>query len=210
MAGFLDSRAPSIQAEYLRYLDGDILGKLIFKNFLVNIIGLSADDIYIPLGTWGDIGVGRDCRADAQFQSDAQWLDVEIKCAHINIANRTRGDLNENWAFTQLLKTPKGTPRKYDLAFAVGIRSLGFEDPRYWPYLEEHGFEITRLPHESQFLNRCGFLVMPFSDIPKNYFRVTLPALPKSQYFKYFAWGREPDKCLDIWNTTIRKIRKGS
>jgi hypothetical protein len=56
MSGFLDPNAPSIEAEYPRYINGDIRGKILFKNFLLHRIGISPENIYIPLGryvSWG-------------------------------------------------------------------------------------------------------------------------------------------------------------
>jgi hypothetical protein len=54
MAGFLDPRAPSIEAEYARYLDADILGKIVFKNFLIHRAGAAQAPLHIPLGRYGD------------------------------------------------------------------------------------------------------------------------------------------------------------
>ena len=39
MSGFLDEFAFSIEAEYARYINPDSLGKILFKNFAVNILG---------------------------------------------------------------------------------------------------------------------------------------------------------------------------
>jgi hypothetical protein len=39
MSGFLDPHAVSIKAEYARYLDADILGEIVFKNFAMNVLG---------------------------------------------------------------------------------------------------------------------------------------------------------------------------
>jgi hypothetical protein len=36
MPGSLDPKSPTVEAEYARFIDGDVLGKLVFKNFVVN------------------------------------------------------------------------------------------------------------------------------------------------------------------------------
>ena len=54
MSGFLDKGAPSTEAEYIRYLEGDIFGKIIFKNFALNILKIPERDVKIPIGKWGD------------------------------------------------------------------------------------------------------------------------------------------------------------
>ena len=40
MPGFLDRCAPSFEAEYLRYLDMDLFGKILFKNLATNVLGI--------------------------------------------------------------------------------------------------------------------------------------------------------------------------
>ena len=46
----LDFRAPSIQAEYARALDLDFLGKVIVKNFFVNVLDHSGHRVDLPIG----------------------------------------------------------------------------------------------------------------------------------------------------------------
>ena len=57
MTGFLDLSAPNTAAEYARHVDGDILGKLIVRNFLINRIELPAESIFTPVGRYGDAAV---------------------------------------------------------------------------------------------------------------------------------------------------------
>jgi hypothetical protein len=50
MGGFLDPNAVSTEAEYTRYLDPDVLGKIILKNFAVNV--LAAAGRVFDLSVW--------------------------------------------------------------------------------------------------------------------------------------------------------------
>jgi hypothetical protein len=174
---------------------------------------MSEKDIYIPLSRYGDVDTQRQLAADAQVKTSNGWLDVEIKCAHVNIANRTRGDTNENWAFGKLLVTDtRRTKQKYDVLFAAGILALGLEDPEYWRHLNDLGrqlkgsgreFKVDAAPHEAAFLDRCGFFVLPLADITRNYFRVTVSAIAKSRYNRYFAWGYDPKQAKRIWQSAV-------
>lgn len=217
MPGFLDKNAPNPVAEYSRYIEGDILGKIVLKSFLVHLIGVSEKDIYIPLSRYGDIDTPRALTADAQVRISGKWLDVEIKCAHVNIANRTRGDTNENWAFGKLLVTDaRRTKQKYDVLFAAGVLALGLEEPDYWEYLKElksrhkragREFKIDAAPHETDFLTRCGFFVIPHADVSTNYFRITVSAIPESRYNSYFAWGHDRRRAKEIWRSALAASR---
>lgn len=143
MAGFLDKTAPSTESEYSRYLDGDILGKILAKNFLVNRLGYSHDAVFIPVGRYGDADnkyaksglVVRD-PGDGHVQTDAGVLTFEIKCARINVANRHLGQKAGNWAFTNILRSPGKAEKGYDLLIAIGVLVLGLEDSRYWDNLK--------------------------------------------------------------------------
>ena len=138
MSGFLDANAPSVDVEYSRYLDGDILGKLIAKNFLRNRIGYQHDHIVIPVGRHGDARskyaqagkVDRDA-ADGRVKTKKGDVTVEIKCARINIANQCNGRELENWAFGDILLSPTKKQKKYDVLIAIGLRTLGLENGRY-------------------------------------------------------------------------------
>ena len=131
----------------------------------------------------------------------------------MNIANRTRGDTNENWAFNNLLKTPKGKPKTFDIAVAIAVRTLGLEDPNYWQYLydleaeyrkNEFDFDIDAMPHEDTFLNICCFFIVAFSQLETNHFRVTLQALPNNKYWNCHSWGHDHSRCQKIWDVATR------
>jgi hypothetical protein len=72
MQGFLDPSAPSILAEYSRYLDSDILGKILFRNFFLNVLKFRENEIYVPLG----------------FKLSAQF-DKEIRAADANPSKKS-------------------------------------------------------------------------------------------------------------------------
>ena len=215
MAGFLDSYAPSITAEYTRYVEGDALGKIIFKNFLLHRVGLPERDIYIPRGRHGDVESDRRLLADVQICVDGSWKDIEIKCARINIANRFLGAKNENWGFISLLTTGRiKQPKSYDIAIAIAVQILGHEEPGYWSYLEQLAskvnqkgttkFTVETMPHEEAYLNICGFFILPYAEIETDYFRVNRKALGSCRYARFFAWGHETDRCREIWESAGR------
>lgn len=216
MAGFLDATAPTVAAEYGRYLDGDLLGKFVFKNFMQNRVRTSPRDLRIPLGRFGDVGTTWNCCADAQVASGGRWIDVEIKCARVNIANRSKGGMSENWAYNKILETSTGERKRFDIAVFVAIRNLGVEDPKYWQYLKDLEqkycdskimFRQNALPHEEDFLSICSFIIMPRSRVPDNYFRIALSAMPNSSYADYQAWGYDPLRCCSIWKSAMNALR---
>src|SRR5882724_7432607 len=97
MEWLLDPTAPSISAEYGRYLDGDFLGKILFKNVAENILGISmaGGDITIPSGSQRHQGRSHYLPGDAFVKIDRRQLHVEIKFSHLLIdKNRDyrRGD----------------------------------------------------------------------------------------------------------------------
>ena len=219
MPGFLDKHAPTIDAEYARYLDGDVLGKFIFKNFMRNVARVPIAHLRIPLGRFGDVGTRWHCRADAQVRIDGRWRNVEIKCARVNIANRAYGGDSENWAFGRILETSNGKSKKYSysLAFFVAVRMLGLEDPKYWRYLKQlekeycaRGLSFNRgaRPHEKSFLSVCSFIIVPRSRLETNGFRVMLSTLSTGNYSNYQAWGHEIKRCRLIWKSAV-KGKKG-
>lgn len=221
MAGFLDKNAPSPEAEYSRYLDGDILGKMLAKNFLVNRIGYPVEKIAIPLGRYGDSASKySDLNSivvdpgDGYIETEMGFFSFEIKCARINIANRHKSQVAENWAFNNILKSPAKAAKKFDILIAIGVQVLGLEDERYWEHLQnsrerilkaKKEFSLNVQAHESDFLNVCGFLVIPFDEIKTNHIRLTLPAIPKSPYYQYFSPGTDSDRCSSIWEAACKK-----
>jgi hypothetical protein len=213
MAGFLDLRAPTIDAEYGRYLDGDILGKFIFANFMRNRAGVPKSRLRVPIGRFGDVGSPWRCCADAQVRINGTWRNVEIKCARVNIANKTIGGTDENWAFGKILRTDEGVSRKYSLRFFVAVRVLGLEDAKYWRYLKRlekeyraKGIPFDRIarPHEAKFLSVCSFIIVPRSRLVDNQFRVMLSRLSTGKYSNYQAWGYEIKRCRLIWKSAVK------
>jgi len=220
MGGFLDTKAPSIEAEYGRYIDGDLLGKIIAKNFFLNRIGVAPEDLYIPVGRYGD--AERKYRSPDKVRKDAgdghlrigpDRLTFEIKCARINIANRHLGQAEENWAFTNVKTSPGKVPKAYDVLIAIGIRTLGLEDARYWQYLTElaakyklQGKElrIDARPDEEEFLRLCTFFIVSRKALTTNYFRLTLRAMNSNRYSKFAADGGDPARCLHMWSEAMK------
>lgn len=212
MPGFLDKRAPSPEAEYVRFLEGDVFGKLIFKSYLLRVIGLDESDIRIPIGKWGDMDAESHGAADASVRVSDRWLAVEIKLARLNIANKTKGQTEPNWAFNNILHSPSKTTKAYDILFAVGVNVLGFENPRYWDYFsntisimsaQDPGMSESVMPHEPEFLNLCGAFVIPFSNIPSNHFRVTRRALSASRFNKYFSLLSDTEQSRGNWRDAV-------
>jgi hypothetical protein len=213
MPGFLDQRAPTVQSEYARYIDGDILGKIVFKNCLLNLLGIPSSSITIPLGRHGDADSGGS--DDATVLVGRRKLSIELKSARFNIANKKYGQTKENWAFANLLKDPKTrSKRSYDIAVAIGLRVLGLENPNYWSYFDAvlHGYtsqgiaiDASTMPHEPGYLALCSFFIIPFAQVKTNYFRVTVDALPQSPYRLFHAWGFEKDRLKALWRSATSK-----
>jgi hypothetical protein len=213
MKGYLDKDAPSIESEYSRYIDGDIFGKILFKNIMTRVVGITPEGLQIPLGRHGDRISGKEQSGDAQVSVNNRWYDCEIKFARVNIANKTLGQTEENWAFASLLTTPTGGRKTYDIAIAIGARVLGIEDDRYWGYLntmclahQRAGRAITPevLPHQEEFLSLCGIFILPRQVISgKGYFRVTLRALAGNKYRDYFAWTHDYPRVRSLWHSAI-------
>lgn len=219
MAGFLDKNAPSPESEYSRYLDGDILGKILAKSFLINRAGYKADSIYIPVGRYGDAETKYFTPGQAVFDPGDGYVDTqngvvtfEIKCARINIANRYIGRINENWAFTNILKTPGKTNKKYDLLIAIGVGQLGLENARYWEHLQNsknklqesgRSFSLETQAHQADFLNICSFFIVPFKEINTNYFRVALSTIAKSKYSQRLAPGSDSERSMAVWKSAL-------
>ncbi|TAM40484.1 MAG: hypothetical protein EPN61_11210 [Burkholderiaceae bacterium] len=224
MTGFLDPQAPNSIAEYSRYIDGDLLGKLIAKNFLVNRVGYQSSDVSTPLGRYGDAarkyaiegGAVHD-PADGFVETKIGAVSYEVKCARINIANRYKGESKENWAFVNLSTTPAKKPKSYGVLIAIGITTLGLENERYWEHLHDllttlHEARIPArvdaLPHEEDFLSLCSFFVLPMSEIRTNYFRVNLNSVEASRYGQYRAWGHDRARCLSVWEAALGKLSR--
>jgi hypothetical protein len=222
MTGFLDPSAPSTSAEYARYIDGDLLGKLITRNLLINRLGCAPSTVFIPLGRYGDAkvkyaedGAVTHDLGDGHIEIGSRRITFEIKCARINIANRTRGDTSENWAFVNLLHSPGKAFKSYHVLVAVGVRTLGLEDENYWHHLEQvharlradgHSSNIDALPHEAEFLSLCSFFILPRTEIPTNYFRINVDSVSKSRHAQYRAWGHDEPRCKEVWTNAMHGL----
>lgn len=214
----LDPLAPSIVAEYVRYLDFDVFGKILTKNFLVNRLGYAESAIHIPIGRYGDTttkygsgGFVQDL-ADGYLDTEQGRIVIEVKCARINIANRSAGGSEYNWGFTSLLHSPGKAEKEYDILIAIGVQTLGLEDDRYWEHLEwihTHPpsmgtrSDVNAWPHETAYLNLCSFFVIPRACVKNNYFRVMLQRLDTCRYATYQAWGYDENKCRAVWNHAL-------
>ena len=225
MSGFLDPKAPSIKAEYSRYLDGDLLGKLIAKNFLLNRLGYRNEQIDMPLARHGDATSKYANKGklianlnDGSVATRQGTIRLEIKCARINIANRYLGRTKHNWAFKGMLTSPSKKKRmKYDVLIAIGLRTLGLEDADYWKHLRSlqaqfqkdgRKLSIEALPHDKRFLSLCSFFVIPKCEISTNQIRLSIEAIPNSQYAPYHAEGDDTVGCKRIWSKALRTIRE--
>lgn len=221
---FLDAEAFSQSAEYRRFLDGDYLGKLLFKSFLVRRVGLAPDSprFSIPLSRYGELGSLSRNVYDASFFVDDIELKIELKLARVNIADATRRGQGrpgahlgpENWAFNKLLKTPAGVPLEYDVAVAIGVLTLGPENPEYWAFENEVQTRFAELgvraepeamPHEPAYLNRCGFFIFDRNSIDTNYFRINIRTIPQSNRYDNFAWGHDIAGCRALWDAAIHR-----
>lgn len=214
--GFLDRSAPDITAEYSRYIDGDVLGKLIVRNLLVNRLGHPPEKVFTPVGRYGDAKV-KYAKAgavvhdpgDGHVEVSGKRVTFEVKCARINMANRFRGDASsENWAFTNLLASPGKKLKTYDVLIAVGVRVLGLEHEHFWPYLElqrkklqaqGRPFELHTRPHEPEYLSLCSFFMLPRSRVMANGFRTHLASVSSCRYAAYHARGYDTEACRATW-----------
>lgn len=185
---------------------------MILKSYLLHVIGANDGDIRIPIGRWGDIGAAPHDLADASVCVDGRWVNIEVKLARLNIANKTKGQIQPNWAFNNILRTPSKATKCYDILFAVGVNVLGFENPNYWEHFRKIVFDLSVaspgpsdkvLPHEPAFLNICGAFILPFKNIPTNHFRVTVRALSASPFFKYFSLLSDQARCKKIWRSAL-------
>jgi hypothetical protein len=215
MAGMLDKDAPSIEDEYVRFLEGDYLGKVILKNFCTHVACIDPNDVDIPIGKWGDaLRKGGAPVADARIRIGGKWLDIEIKLARINIANKTIGQTSLNWQFVNMTHTPAKVPKTYDLVFAVGLEIMGFEHENYWNHLQGVAEQRTKLgyltnvnarPHEEEYLNYCGFYLMSFSALTGDNFRRTFTAKTKDRYGDFFAWGYDTPRLVKKWECATER-----
>jgi hypothetical protein len=223
MSGFLDPYAVSIKAEYTRYLDADLLGKIVFKNFARNVLGIKEESIRIPLSRRGDLGTYKDS-ADAGIRFENRSYSVETKISRWCVQKRNKIDPIPRWAFSGLKHSAKGTERgQYDLVFAVGINAPGLEDSiGYWRHLhslkkeaekEGRDFDLSVWPHEPEFLNQCGIYVLPRQFIfkyLKNTPYITIRTIPERRDYDFFSWGHDISRLRKIWQRAIRVVNSPS
>jgi hypothetical protein len=224
MATVLDPRAPSVAAEYARYIDGDVFGKVVARNLLINVLGYAAEKVYTPIGRYGDAATKYANSAnvvndpgDGHVETPQGRVTFEIKLARINMGNRKSGTLAENWAFVNILHTPAKVPKTYDVLIAIGLRSLGFEDEKYWSHLQSTDGELRKLglpcrldalPHEKDFLTFCSFFIVPRAAVRTNYFRVNADRVDRTPHKTYRAWGHDDVRCKEVWGNALRAVRE--
>jgi hypothetical protein len=214
--GFLDPHAVSTEAEYTRYLDPDILGKIVLKNFALNVLNLDSKRVRIPLSRLGDLGTYKDS-SDAGVRFANRWYNVETKCSRWVVALRCKADPTPRWIFSGLTRSQKGTERcEYDLVFAVGINAPGLEDSLgYWRHLhslkKEHesegrSFDLNVWPHDPAFLSRCGIYILPRHVISQNHLDVTIRTLSQRRDFQFFSWGYDVRRLKQVWLRAIQIV----
>lgn len=223
MVKILDPNAPSQTAEYARYLDGDLIGKILTRNFLVNRLGYKSESVFTPIGRYGDARVKTDQfgvvrnPGDGHIEIDGMRITFEVKFARINIANRARGEKAKNWAFVNLKHSPGKAKKNYDVLIAIGALTLGLEDENYWRELNSvlSGLRLRALPtnidampHETDYLSLCSFFIIPMRKLPTNYFRVNIDSVEGSQYGKYRAWGHDEARCKEVWGNALKVVRE--
>jgi len=220
MSGFLDEFAVSIQAEYARYLDADVLGKILFKNFALNVLGVEKESLQFNLSRHGDLGTNKD-PSDAEIRFGNRPYIVETKISRGIVQKRNKIDPILRWQFSGLKHSAKGTKRgKYDLVFAIGMNAPGLEDSReYWKNFvslkkiakkEGRDFDLSAWPHERAFLNHCGIYILPrrfiFSNCPNHYY-VTVRKIRDEQFF---GWGYDIPRLRNVWQHAIRVVNSPS
>jgi hypothetical protein len=152
---------------------------------------------------------------DGHIETDQGSLSFEVKCARINIENRSLGHTQETRAFQGLLKSPKKVAKSYDILIAIGLRRLGLEEHRYWSHLEATRkdlqsrnipFAIDAWPHEPSFLSLCSFFILPRACLSHNFFRINLSSLKTSKYGSHQAWGHDGQRCIEVWQKALKAI----
>jgi hypothetical protein len=154
---------------------------------------------------------------DGYVETLTGQLTFGIKCARVNIANRYLGQEAENWAFSNILKSPAKVEKRYDILIAIGVLVLGLEDKRYWDYLrtvqEQYRAEgrivlLDAKPHQAEFLSICSLFVIPFIAMSKNFFRLTIHSISKSNYSQYWAWGDDETRCKAVWDYAAGRAKQ--
>jgi hypothetical protein len=219
MAGYLDKNAESEQTEYISCLDGDYLGKVLFKNFLKNIIRLNETDFEIVIGKNGDTKFDSNFPGDATICTNGRKRVVEIKFARASFQGMERPTPNAGWTFSKVLQKDSGRHKKFDILFAVGITvprlGSGYNQRQLMSIIGRSGrdsqyFSPYVYPHESDFLTSCGFFVIPQFAIETKGIDTTIRTVGVSRYGEYFAWGSDRCSCDRIWNRAMRSVNRRS
>lgn len=219
MPGFLDPYATSIEAEYARYFDADILGKIIFKNFALNVLGVKEEAIRIPLSRQGDLGNYKDL-SDAGIRFENRTYSIETKMSRWCVQKRHKINPVPRWMFSGLKRSATGTERgQYDLVFAVGINTPGLEDSLgYWRHLsalkseakkESRDIDLSAWPHERQFLSQCGLFILPRPFIfgcCANGIDVTIRTIAERQDYQFFGWGYDFARLQKVWHHALQVV----
>ena len=211
----LDPNAVSLEAEYTRYIDSDILGKIVLKNFAVNVLGLPARKIRVPISRQGDIGNYKDF-TDVGITIGNRTYNVEAKCSRHIVARRTRViQPAPRWTFSRLLYSDKSRRERldYELLFAVGVNSPGFEDSEsYWRHMhaqaraaraEGRSFDFAVWPHDPRFLERCGIYIIPKIAVRVNQMDITIAAVERRLDHEFFSWGQDFGRLRHVWRHAL-------
>jgi hypothetical protein len=210
MPGYLDKQAPSIPIEFFRYVDSDILGKLLFKNFVTNILKLRESAFSVSLARHGE-RYGRKLDADAEIYFRRKTIGIEIKCSRLNICHPDTDDLR-CWNFNKVKETDKRQLKRFDVLFAVGVLTLGLSEPDYWEdlFARQRAFHdlgrklsIEAPPYHPDFLNHCGFFIIPFRAIERKSVSATVRGDRVTHYEPFFAWGFDPVRCNQLWQSVV-------
>jgi hypothetical protein len=223
MEWLLDPKAPSIAAEYGRYLDGDFLGKILFKNTAENIFGIPVfgDGNQIPSGSQRHEGRPHHLPGDALIRVHGRPAHVEIKFSHLLIDKHPDYRRGDTWQFAYCRYTSKARRAKlhYDILFAIGLLAPPAGEDEYWGIdsfrrlagrnnvpICDSDIDLEALPHESRFLSRCGVFCMPFKEIEANTMRPAVRRITKYKYNEYFAWGHDTNGIKRIWDRAVNAI----
>lgn len=223
MPGFLDPLAVSYIAEYARYLDADILGKILFKNFAQNVLGTDEKAVRVALSRHGDQGAHKDS-SDAEIRYKNRSYVIETKISRWVVQKRNKLNPIPRWAFSGLKHSATGTQRgKYDVVFAAGINAPGLEDSEaYWRHLgslknaaklEGRDFDLSAWPHKREFLSQCGFYILPRPYVfahCKNKPYITIRSIPGRPDYEYFAWGYQESRLREIWQRALKEVNSAS
>jgi hypothetical protein len=210
--GYLDKQAKSVRVEFFRYVDKDIFGKILFKNFVTNILKLREPAFTVALARHGERH-GRKLDADAEIYFRRKTINIEIKFSHLNIVHPDKENLR-CWSFSKVLETGKQQPKRFDFLFAVGVLSLGLSEADYWEELlaterefrmRGRNFPLDAAPYDASFLNRCGFFIIPHAAIKTKGVTATVRADGVSQYKPFFAWGFDTARCNQLWQRVVEE-----